>query len=192
MKPHPSLALASVLLVTAPLALSAQERAARSGPSLKFGKFGKVTAVVQSSFLTPLLLHLIGSIRVTSEQYDLTAGDVKIYFPPKKGRSAGQPPLDRATADGGPGGQVDVHVRRPLESESYEILADHAVYVPDKAKPDYARMDFTGHVTVAGRSGFLVGPGVMTTDRAALLLGPGDDYPQLSTGPAHVTATPAE
>ncbi len=90
------------------------------------------------------------------------------------------------------GKQVDVHVRRPLQSEAYEILADHAVYLPDTSRPGYGQMDFTGHVTVNSRSGFLVGPSVATMDKATLLLGPGSEYPQLTTGPAHITLTPAQ
>lgn len=171
-------------------AVSAQSNAGKSasGPRL-----GRINGHFEYSKLAPSLWHFVGPIGITSEEYDLAAGDIKVFFLPGK---AGRSTLDRATADGGPatGGQVDVHVKRPLESQAYEIKSDHAVYTPDDTRPNGGRMVFTGHVVVITDSGFLAEPSVSTFDTkpVTVLLGRGDDYPQLETGPGHVVLTPAQ
>ena len=83
---------------------------------------------------------------------------------------------------------------RPLESQTYEIRSDHAVYTPDDTRPSGGKMVFTGHVTVITNSGFLAEPSVSTFDTkpVTVLLGQGDDYPQLETGPGHIVLTPAQ
>jgi len=185
-----ALAAGTALLALAPLALSAQD-----APSPKSSlKLGRVEGDVQQSALSPALWHFVGHITITSEDYDLAAHDIKVHFKTGKGKTAGASTLINAVAEGDPGAGVPVvvHVRRPLESQSYEIRADHAVYLPIAAAPETGKMDFTGHVRVITRSGFLAEPSLSTTDRATVLLGAGDDFPQLATGPAHIVLTPAQ
>jgi len=187
-----TLAVGAALLALAPLALSAQD-APKPGPQAGL-KLGRVEGDVQSSALTPALWHFVGHVTITSDDYDLAAHDIKVHFKTGKGLTAGASTLINATAEGDPGAGVPVvvHLRRPLESQSYEIRADHAVYTPSAAAPETGKMDFTGHVRVITRSGFLAEPSVSTTDRATVLLGAGDDFPQLATGPAHIVLTPAQ
>jgi len=172
--------------------LSAQTEAGKSGSG---PRLGRINGRFEYSKVTPNRWHFMGNIGITSQEYDLAAGDVKVFFRPDK---AGRSTLERATADGGPtmGGQVDVHIRRPLESQAYEIKSDHAVYMPDDARPNGAKMVFTGHVTVITTSGLLAEPSISTFDTTTkpvtVLLGRGEDYPQLETGPGHVVVTPAQ
>lgn len=185
-----------LLLMTASLtlsvmsALSAQNGANKStsGPRL-----GQINGHFEYSKLTPSLWHFVGTLGITSEEYDLAAGDIKVFFLPGK---AGRSTLDRATADGSPatGGQVDVHVKRPLESQAYEIKSNHAVYTPDNTRLNGGKIVFTGHVTVIANSGFLAEPSVSNfeTKPVIVLLGQGDDYPQVETGPGHIVLTPAQ
>jgi len=171
---------------------SAQDDAGKSAPG---PRLGRINGHFEYSKLAPNLWHFVGQIGITSEEYDLAAGDIKVYFQTGK---AGKSLLNRATADGGPatGGQVDVHVKRPSESQSYEVKSDHAVYTPDDTRPNGGKMVFTGRVTVITNSGSLAEPSVSTFDTktkpVTVLLGQGDDYPQLETGPGHVTATPIQ
>lgn len=187
-----TLAVGLALLALAPLALSAQDAPA-SGPKAGL-KLGRIEGDVQQSALSPALWHFVGHITITSEDYDLAAHDIKVHFKTGKGKTAGASTLINAVAEGDPGAGVPVvvHVRRPLESQSYEIRAEHAVYLPIAAAPETGKMDFTGHVRVITRSGFLAEPSVSTTDRATVLLGAGDAFPQLATGPAHIVLTPAQ
>ncbi len=132
-------------------------------------------------------------VRMTSAQYDLTAEDVQAtQASPRSGHSG----LAGATADGSRAKktQVIAHIKQPLQGEEFTISADHAVYVPDYSRPDGGRIDFTGHVTVVGMSGFLTGPapGDFGNGPVTILLGHGDDYPQLQTGPGHIVVTPAQ
>jgi lipopolysaccharide export system protein LptA len=185
-----TLLLTAVLATSVPPSLFAQGGA---GSVASRTKLGRIEGDVQYSKLTPDLWHFAGRIKITSQEYDLAAGDIKVFFLPGK---AGRSTLDRATADGGPatGGQVDVHIKRPLESQAYEIKSDHAVYTPDDTRPSGGKMVFTGHVIVVTNSGFLAEPSVSTFDTkpVTVLLGQGDDYPQLETGPGHIVLTPAQ
>ena len=146
--------LLSAALGLTPFALPAQTDPGKPAGSLKIGH---VEGDVQYSKLTPSLWHFVGRITFTSDNYDLAAEDIQVFLLPGKGGKAGASSLEKVTADGAADKQVDVHVRRPLQSEAFEILSDHAVYVPDKARPGYGQMDFTGHVTVNTRSGFWTG-----------------------------------
>lgn len=183
-----TLLLTAALAASVPPSLFAQGGA---GSVTSKTKLGRIEGDVQYSKLTPDLWHFAGHIKITSQEYDLAAEDIKVFFLPGK---AGTP--DRATADGGPatGGQVDVHIRRPLESQAYEIKSDHAVYRPDSTRSNGGKMVFTGHVTVITNSGFLAEPSVSTFDTkpVTVLLGQGPDYPQLETGPGHIVLTPAQ
>ena len=144
-------------LALIPVSLPAQSEADK--PASR-PKLGQIEGDVQYSKLTPSLLHFVGRITLTSDEYDLAAEDIKVFLHPGKGGASGKSAIEKAMADGNADKQVDVHVRRPLQSEAYEILADHAVYLPDPSRPGYGQMDFTGHVIVNSRSGFLVGPSV--------------------------------
>lgn len=142
---------------------------------------------------TPAFAHMKGQVRVTSDDYDLYADDIKLYSAP--GGKSGASGLQQAIAVGGavPGSQVVAHIRRPLESESSEINADRAVYLPDKSRPSGGKMTFTGHVKVTTKSGFLAEPSVTTfDDGVTFLLGAGPNYPRIDSGPGHMTLTPAQ
>ena len=154
-------------------------------------KVGTVDLVARSAQYQPGLLHLKGQVKMTSEEYDLAGEDVKIYSSQGTG---GPPTLKNAFVEGdlAAGKQVVAHVRRPLQGQAYEIFADHAVYAPDKSRLGGGKMDFTGHVKVIANSGFLAEPSVTVTDHATILLGPGEDYPQIATGPTHIVLTPAQ
>ena len=153
---------------------------------------GTVNVDFQKATLTPGLWHLMGQATITSDNYDLNAADIKVYFAP--GSKTGASGLRQAVAEGGtsPGSQVIAHIRRPLESETYEIYSDKAVYLPEPSRPSGGRMTFTGHVKIITKSGFFAAPSVSTFDSAIVLLGAGNDYPQVDTGPGHITLTPAQ
>lgn len=154
-------------------------------------KVGTIDIVAQSAQGQPGFLHLKGQVRMTSEDYDLAGEDVQVFSSqPAGGKSA----LKKAVIEGNlkAGQQVVAHVRQPLQGQAYQIFADHAVYSPDASRPAGGRMEFTGHVKVITDSGFLAEPSVSTMDRATILIGQGDDYPQVSTGPTHIVLTPAQ
>ncbi len=183
--------LTVALAAFAAASLTAQTAAVKSSSGLNVGTvnvdFGKSFLILGHQW------HFSAGVKMTSEQYDLTAEDVVAAFAPGPG---GKAALLKATAEGRPGknGQVDAHIRQPLEGRAFEVLADHAVFVPDKSRPNGGRMDFTGHVKVISNSGFLAEPSVSTFENGpvTVLMGQGDDYPQLQTGPGHIVITPAQ
>ena len=153
---------------------------------------GKVDVDFQYGKLTPGVWHLIGRVKMTTENYDLTGEDLRIVF---AGGKAGASALIKATADGNPAAGIQVHaaIRQPLQGQAYVITADHAMYLPDNSRPGGGAMTFTGRVRIVTKSGFLAEPSISTTDRATVLLGADTVlYPQLETGPAHITLTPAQ
>ncbi len=153
---------------------------------------GKVDMDYDKATLGPSFAHLIGHVKITSEDYDLSAADIKLYSTP--GSKSAASGLQRAVAESGsvPGSQVVAHIRRPLQSEEFEIDADRAVDLPGPSRPRGGSMKFTGHVKVITKSGFLAEPSLTTTDTATVLLGAGSDYPSVNTGPGHITLTPAQ
>lgn len=188
-KPYFFMALTALLAMSRLSALPAQT----GMDNVKSGglKVGTVDLVAESAQYQPGLLHLKGRVKMTSEDYDLAGEDVKVFSTLP---SAGKPMLKNAVIEGdlGAGRQIVAHIRQPLQGQAYEIFADHAVYAPDQSRPGGGKMDFTGHVKVIANSGFLAEPSVTVTNRAAILMGQGDDYPQVSTGPAHIIITPAQ
>ena len=153
---------------------------------------GTVNVDFQKATLTPGLWHLMGQATITSDNYDLNAEDIKVTFAP--GGKTGVSGLREAVAVGGtaPDAQVIAHIRQPLQSASYEIHSDRAVFLPDTSRPSGGTLKFTGHVKVITKSGFLAAPSLATTDTATVLLGVGTEYPSVSTGPGHLTLTPAQ
>lgn len=153
---------------------------------------GKVDIVFDKATYTPSLLHLMGHAKMTSDDYDLYAADIKAYTLP--GSKTGASGLQQAIAEGGatPGSQVIAHIRRPLQSEDFEIDSDRAVYLPDSTRPSGGSMKFTGHVKVITKSGFLAEPSITTTETATVLLGVGSDYPKIGMDVGHITLTPAQ
>lgn len=180
-----------LLLGSAPLwaRLLPETQAQSDAPPLKIGT---VNVDSDKAVLNPAQWHLMGHAKITSSDYDLTAADIKVLFTP--GAKTGVSGLREAVAVGGavPETQVVAHVRQPLQSASYEIHSDRAVYQPDNSRPSGGSLKFTGHVKVVTKSGFLAEPSVSTTDTATILLGVGADYPQVVTGPTHMTLTPAQ
>ena len=150
---------------------------------------GTAKIYADKTISTPTLVHLVGHASVTSENYDLLAADIKAYLPSGSRAGAG---VKEAVAEGKPGLQVIAHIRQPLQSASYTINSDRAVYQPDMSRPSGGSLKFTGHVKVITKLGFLAEPSVSTTDTATILLGVGADYPQLVTGPTYITLTPAQ
>ena len=178
--------------ILAGLLLTALLPAARAQTDKQKINVGTVTVDFDKATLNPGLWHLMGHANITSDDYDLRAADITITFAP--GSKTGASGLRQAVAEGGavPGAQVIAHIRRVLQSEAYEIYADRAVYLPDRSRPSGGTMKFTGHVKVITKSGFLAEPSVSTFETATVLLGAGSAYPQVQTGPGHITLTPAQ
>ncbi len=155
-------------------------------------RVGPVDIKFDRADANPSLVHLIGHARVTSDDYDFYAADIKLIGAPAG--KAKSPGLGEAVAEGGamPGTQVIAHIRRPLDSVAFEIYSDRAVYRRDLSRPSGGVLTFTGQVKVITKSGFLAVPSVTTTDKAEILLGAGPDYPQLQSGPGHISLTPAQ
>lgn len=176
----------TVLLLAALLPADAQS----AGPPK--ASLGTVQASWDKLTETPGLLHLMGHARITSADYDFYAADIKVTSTP--GAKTGTSGIKEAVAVGGaaPETQVVAHIRQPLQSTSYTINADRAVYQPDLSRPSGGFLKFTGHVKVITKSGFLAEPSVSTTDTATILLGVGPDYPAFSAGQGHSTLTPAQ
>lgn len=185
-----SVALSAALGLALSPALPAQTGA--SAPKSGGLKIGTVVFDARSAQYRPGLLHLSGQVKITSADYDLAGEDIKLFSTQPSG--GGKATLKNAVVEGDPaaGKQVVAHIRQPLQGQAYEIFADHAVYAPDNSRPGGGRMDFTGHVKVITNSGFLAEPSVTNTDHATILMGQGDDYPQVLTGPAHIVLTPAQ
>jgi len=150
---------------------------------------GTINVDFDKAVLNPALWHLTGHAKITSDDYDLVAADIKVTFAP--GTKSGVSGLREAVAVGGDA-QVVAHIRQPLQSAAYEVHSDRAVFLPDNSRPSGGILKFTGHVKVITKSGFLAGPSVSTTDTATILLGVGAAYPQVETGPGHLTLTPAQ
>ena len=150
---------------------------------------GTVNVDFDKAVLNPALWHLTGHAKITSDDYDLVAADIKVTFAPSP--KPGVSGLREAVAVGGDT-QVVAHIRQPLQSASYEVHSDRAVFLPDTSRPGGGTLKFTGHVKVITKSGFFAAPSVSTTDTATILLGVGADYPQVETGPGHITLTPAQ
>ena len=151
--------------------------------------------------------QVAGRVRMTSKDYDLSCETLTFLSEKPKGKAGGRPALVKVTAEPAAGAQVTADVRRPDSlppdapapdesrpsgGQAFHVVADHVAYVPENTRPGGVRVNFTGHVRVTTTAGFLSGPSVTTTDQATILLGQGDDYPQIETGPAHITATPAQ
>lgn len=168
----------------------AQTGSSQSGTAAP--KIGTVNVDFDKAVLNPEQWHLTGHAKITSQDYDLTSADIKVFFTP--GAKTGVSGLREAVAVGGavPGTQVVAHIRQPLQSTSYTVSSDRAVYQPDTSRPSGGILKFTGHVRVITKSGFLAEPSLATTDEAIVLLGVGADYPSVSTGPGHITLTPAQ
>ena len=152
-------------------------------------KIGTVNVDFDKAVLNPALWHLTGHAKITSDNYDLAAADIKVTF--ASGAKPGVSGLREAVAVGGDT-QVIAHVRQPLQSTSYTVNSDRAVFSPDTSRPSGGTLKFTGHVKIITKSGFLAVPSVSTTDTATILLGAGVNYPQVETGPGHLTLTPAQ
>jgi len=184
----------TILLGAAFAALTPASLPAQSGArtSATLPVFGNVhLQYTKGGSYTPTRAQVSGQVRLTSENYDLSCETLTIVSDKPKGKSE-RPVLSRATAKPLPGAQIVADVRRPLEGETFHVLADQAVYLPEPSRPGGVRIDFTGHVKVVTNSGFLAEPSVAITDHATILLGQGDDYPELKTGAGNITMTPAQ
>ncbi len=177
--------LGGALLASLAGLLSAQSDTAKT-------HIGKVDIVFDKATYDSRLLHLMGHAKMTSDNYDLYAADIKAYTRP--GGKSGASGLQQAVAEGGavPGSQVIAHIRQPLQSEDFEVDSDRAVYLPDNTRPSGGSMKFTGHVKWITKSGFLAEPSLSTFETFTVLLGAGPDYPKIATGAGHITLTPAQ
>ena len=153
---------------------------------------GTVDITADKAVGSSTVLHLMGHAKITSADYDLYANDIRADSAP--GGKTAASGLQKAVAEGGaaPNTQVVAHVRQTLQGIEYEINADRAVYLPDVSRPSGGMLKFTGHVKVITKSGFLAVPSLTTTDTFTILIGAGSDYPQIETGPTHITLTPAQ
>ncbi len=190
-------ALAGPAPLSAPAPLAAQ---AGTATSLSLPLFGKVNLDYYTSGdfnTTTGYGQAVGRVRLTSEDYDLSCETLTFLSDMPKGQIGRVPLLARVTAEPEAGMQVTADVRRPDalhpdQGQTFHVVANHAEYVPDRSRASGVRIEFTGHVQVTTNAGFLASPSVTTTDRAVILLGQGEDYPQIKTGPAHITATPVQ
>ena len=136
---------------------------------------------------------LTGRVTVTSPDYDLKADSVKVFGAP--GGTAGRPMIAKvvATGDAARGTQVVGHFDQAASDRRYTMQADQAVYVPDGSRPGGGSIDLTGHpqVTVVAPKE-LAGPSVTVADHITVLLGSGDDYPQIQGENGHMTLTPLQ
>ena len=192
-----TVALAGFPPLSAPAPTDAQAKTATSVSLPLFGKVDLDYSTSGSFNTTTGAGQAVGRVRLTSEDYDLSCETLTFLSEKPEGKTGGRHALARVTAEPAAGGQVTADVRRPDvlhpdQGQAFHVVADHAAYVPDRSRPDGVRIDFTGHVQVTTTAGFLAVPSVTTTDNAVILLGQGEDYPQIKTGRAHVTATPAQ
>ena len=136
---------------------------------------------------------LTGNVTVTSPDYDLKASRVQVYGAP--GTGSGQPTVARVVAlgDAARGVRVVGHFDQATQDRRYTMQADKAVYVPDGSRPGGGSIDLTGHpvVTVVAPKE-LAGPAVTVADHITVLLGSGDDYPQIEGENGHMTLTPLQ
>ena len=183
------------LAVLTACAASAQNDVVPADSALHFGhvnmSWGKPATYTPSGAQFP------GGVKLTSDNYDLSCETLTLVFEKSAGKakpSGFGGALSKVTAESNPatGAQVIADIRRPLEGQTFHVLADKAIYVPDKTRPGGVTLHFTGHVQVITSSGFFAEPSVTTTDHATFLLGIGADYPQMETGPGHITITPAQ
>ena len=182
-------ALLSVWVGLVPISLCAQ----KADPPTSSRKIGVVNVTFGRFLLKGSQGRFSGGVAMTSAQYDLTAENVTATL---ASAHSGHTGLAGATAEGSAlkKTQVLAHVKQPLQGEEFKIFADRAVYVPDYSRAAGGRIDFTGHVKVIGMSGFLAGPapGDFENGPVTILLGQGEDYPQLQTAAGHIVVTPTQ
>ena len=183
------IAVLGVWASLAPLPLCAQ----KADKPTSSRKIGAVNVTFGRFLLKGSQGRFSAGVVMTSAQYDLAAEDVQATPASAKSGHSG---LAGATAEGSAAKntQVIAHIKQPSPGEEFKVFADHAVYVPDYSRPGGGRIDFTGHVKVVGMSGFLAGPapGDFENGPVTILLGQGEDYPQLETGRGHIVVTPAQ
>ena len=143
---------------------------------------------------------LTGNVTVTSPDYDLKANNVQVFG--AKDGTTGKQAVARVVAvgDAARGVQVIGHFKQtvldaqkqPLFRE-YTMQADQVVYVPDASRPGGGSIDLTGHpqVTVISPKE-LTEPSITVADHITVLLGKGDDYPQIDGENGHMTLTPLQ
>ncbi|MGI4791406.1 MAG: hypothetical protein ACRYFS_21470 [Janthinobacterium lividum] len=202
---HKTILAGSLVLTTLLTGVYAQSEKTKPAGAPQ-SKIGKVNVDFQKATLNPSLWHLMGNAKITSNDYDLIAADIKISFMP--GTKTKPSALSQAVAEGGvaPNSQVLTHIRqllkstdpalkssaKPQQSVSYEIFSDQAVYLPVRTRPGGGKINFTGHVKIITTSSSLTEPSISTFESASVLLGAGEDYPQIDTGAGHITLTPNE
>jgi len=135
-------------------------------------------------------VRVSGDVHINSATFTAQAETITVdLLRGSKGGAVGG--VGRAAMEPLAGRQVSGQFDDIAQGRSYKFQADHAVYVPDSARPNGGRIDLTGHVRVAVNAPIaLDGPLVTVTDHAVVLLGQGMQYPQVQTGAGHLTFTP--
>ncbi len=135
-------------------------------------------------------VRVSGDVRINSQTFAAQAETITLDLlrGSKSGAVGG---IGRAAMEPLANHQVSGRFQDIAQGRNYQFQADHAVYVPDNARPGGGRIDLTGHVRLAVNAPIaLDGPLVTVTDHAVVLLGQGTQYPQVQTGAGHLTFTP--
>ncbi len=135
-------------------------------------------------------VRVMGDVHINSQTFAAQAETITLDLlrGSKSGAVGG---IGRAAMEPLAGHQVSGRFQDIAQGRNYQFQADHAVYVPDNARPGGGRIDLTGHVRLAVNAPIaLDGPLVTVTDHAVVLLGQGTQYPQVQTGAGHLTFTP--
>lgn len=135
-------------------------------------------------------VRVSGDVHINSTTFTAQAETITVdLVRGGKGKTLGG--INRAAMEPLANKQVSGRFQDIAQGRNYQFQADHAVYVPDNARPGGGRIDLTGHVRVAVNAPVaLDGPLVTVTDHAVVLLGQGTAYPQVETGAGHLTFTP--
>jgi len=136
-----------------------------------------------------------GGVTVKSAHFNLNADSVVLELGDKTSTTG----ILKATAEGNPAKnlQVDGQFERGVEKQkqTFEFLADHAVYTPDPSRPSGGTVVFTGHVTMfVTAPDKLSGPSETHLKEATVTLGPSTDpaYPSIEGEDGQTVLTPLQ
>jgi len=190
MRKQKHIILLAASLLALPLAGHAQE-AAPTGAPTSATRIGPVDLTYhKGAAFAGNQVRVSGDVRINSQTFAAQAETITVDLlrGSKSGAVGG---IGRAAMEPLAGHQVSGRFQDIAQGRNYQFQADHAVYVPDNARPGGGRIDLTGHVRLAVNAPIaLDGPLVTVTDHAVVLLGQGTQYPQVQTGAGHLTFTP--
>ena len=190
MRKQKHIILLAASLLALPLAGHAQEAAPPGAPA-STTRVGPVDLTYhKGAAFAGNQVRVMGDVHINSQTFAAQAETITVDLlrGSKSGAVGG---IGRAAMEPLAGHQVSGRFQDIAQGRNYQFQADHAVYVPDNARPGGGRIDLTGHVHVAVNAPIaLDGPLVTVTDHAVVLLGQGTQYPQVQTGAGHLTFTP--